>query len=130
MGLQVAYLFADEDGETHFADLDLVAHIQPAESTVSLFVIPTTSMSYVEYPAGELEIMPGFHPTPSRHFITPLRGAFEVTTTTGERRVIRQGDWILFDDMDSKGHTTKGVGADRRINLLINIADEWKVPRS
>ena len=128
MGLRVTHLFADEHGETHFADLDLAADIHPAESPVSLFVIPTTSMSYVEYPAGETEIMAGFHPTPSRHFITPLQGAFEVTTSTGERRLFQQGDWILFDDMESKGHTTKGVGADRRINLLVNVADEWTAP--
>ena len=132
MALRVVHLFGSDDGETHFGDLTLEADSRPPGSTVSVFTIPTLKITYAEYPDDQpnREVIPGFHATPSRHFITPLRGAFEVTTTTGESRQLHQGDWILFDDIGSKGHLTKRIGSDRRVNLVIEIADGWTLPSS
>ena len=51
-----------------------------------------------------------------------------MTTTTGESKVLRPGEWLLADDLDSKGHLTRGVGSERRVNLAIGIADGWELP--
>lgn len=127
MGLMCAHLFADGDGETHFVDVEL-----PTEpvggSPVAVLMVPTQKMTYTEYPTERPEIMPGFHTAPARQFIVSLRGGFEVTTTTGESRVVQHGDWIFFDDLGSKGHVTKEVGTEPRINLVLEVADDWAFP--
>jgi hypothetical protein len=44
----------------------------------------------------------GLHTAPRRQVVAVLRGALEVTTTTGESRCLRAGDCLLADDVDSK----------------------------
>ena len=62
------------------------------------------------------------------HLVVCLRGGFEVTTTTGESTTIGPGDWFFSDDLGSKGHMTKAVGPERRVNLVIGLPTEWKFP--
>ena len=129
MALEVAHLFGDADGETHFAVVELPADFAPPGSTVSCCFVPVTHMTYVEYPDEASEVIPGLHPAPARQFILPLQGGFEVTPTAGEPRVFRAGDWILFDDVGSRGHLTRGLEGPPRINLVLQIEDGWAMPR-
>ena len=97
-------------------------------SGIARFEIPTTTMLYVEYPVGEVEISPGFHCAPRRQLVHCLQGSFEVTASSGQSEVFRRGDWLFADDVVGKGHTTRGVGEERRVNLVIGVADEWVPP--
>jgi hypothetical protein len=127
MGLNYVHLYATPDGETHFVDRVLPTKPAP-DGSVAHLSVPTTSMGYVEYPEGPKEIMPGFHETPSRQFITPLQGGFHTRVTDGEARVIEAGDWILFDDIGSKGHLTTGLPGVPRINLILGVPADWVPP--
>jgi hypothetical protein len=128
VSLNVTRIWADADGETHLTDLELPTSEPAAAWEVARLQIPTTTMIYVEYPPGELEISPGFHRAPRRQLVHCLQGAFEVATTSGQRRLISRGDWIFADDVEGKGHTTRGVGADRRVNIAIGVPDDWVPP--
>jgi hypothetical protein len=129
MALRIVHLHADADGETHFTDVVLEAASAPGGS-VSVLSVPTKKLTHAEYDdgAGGDEVIPGYHATPARHFITPLRGGFEVTTTTGATRRFLPGDWIFFDDIGSRGHLTRRIGSERRVNLIVEVADEWRPP--
>jgi hypothetical protein len=85
-------------------------------------------MIYVEYPSDRAEIIPGFHCAPRRQLVLCLEGAFEVVPTSGGSKLFRKGDWFLADDVGSKGHITRGVGSDRRVNLAIGIDSAWHLP--
>jgi hypothetical protein len=85
-------------------------------------------MIYVEYPSGRAEIMPGFHCAPRRQLVLCLQGAFEVVSTSGDSRLFQPGDWLLADDVGTKGHLTKGLGPERRVNLAIGIDSAWRLP--
>jgi hypothetical protein len=128
MALSAAWLFADENGETHFRDLEIEVPSDPAAGGVAHLSVPTMSTLYVEYPVDRSEMVPGLHPAPQRQFVLSLRGAFEIQTSTGDSRVFRPGDWCLVDDVGSRGHTTKQVGSDRRVNVFIVMDPDWKVP--
>jgi hypothetical protein len=132
MGLRFAHLHGGDDGETRFADVELPTVNHPDSGTVAVVRVPLRGFTYAEYldADDEREMIPGLHATPSRHFITPMQGGFEVVTSTGDSRSFGPGDWILFDDIGSKGHLTKRVGAERRVNLVIEVADEWSIPTS
>jgi hypothetical protein len=127
MGLKYVHLYATPDGETHFADRELPTRPAP-DGSVAHLAVPTTSMGYVEYPAGPVEIWPGFHGAPARQFITPLQGGFRTKVTDGDERVIDTGGWIFFDDLDSRGHVTVGLDGAARINLILGVPADWSPP--
>jgi hypothetical protein len=85
-------------------------------------------MIYVEYPEDNVEIVPGFHCAPRRQFVLCLEGAFEVVSTSGDSHLFQPGAWLLADDLGSKGHLTRGVGPNRRVNLAIGIDWAWRLP--
>lgn len=126
MTIEVTHLFADPQGETHLATIALPTRVSESGVGLSRIEIPTTTAIFVEY----LDAFPdhGLHCAPRRQFAQCLRGAFEVTTTTGESKVLGPGEWLLADDLDSKGHLTRGVGSESRVNLAIGIADGWELP--
>jgi hypothetical protein len=134
MGFRFTHLCGDAAGETFFVDVELpgssAVPVGSVESSVTVVNLPVTSMIHTEYPEGPNELVPGLHATGARHFVVPLRGSFELTTSTGESRVLHAGDWALIDDTGSKGHLTKGVGTERRVNLIVHVAEEWEVPQA
>jgi hypothetical protein len=125
MGLRFVHVFGDEHGETHFSDVELPAPPAPGSESVSFLQLPIERMGYAEYPAERDEIMPGFHETPGRHFIVPLRGGFQTWVTDGSTRTFTLGDVVFFDDLESKGHLTKQLPGEPRINLVLNVPDDW-----
>ena len=128
MSLTVTRIFADDEGETHLADIVVPTEGGSGHSGTARAELPTTTMIYVEYPPGEIEIIPGYHCAPRRQLVLCLSGGFEVTTTSGDSRVFRPGDWMLADDLDSKGHLTRGVGEEPRKVMAVGLAGEWSLP--
>jgi hypothetical protein len=128
MGLKITRVFGDEDGETHLADIELSTEAVPSANGVATVVIPTTSLVYAEYPEDGVEMIPGFHCAPRRQFVISLEGAFEVTSTSGDVKRFQPGDWLLADDVDTRGHITKGIGTEPRVNLVIAIESGWSLP--
>src|SRR5689334_837628 len=116
MGFRFTHLCSDASGETRFVDVELAgssaAPVTSVATSVTATKLPVTSMMYTEYPEEPNELVPGLHATGARHFVVALQGSFELTTSTGESRVLRPGDWALIDDTGSKGHLTKGVGTE------------------
>jgi hypothetical protein len=132
MGFRFTHLRGDARGETVFADVEIEGIAASPQSSIGTAVdavrVPATSITYTEYPEGVTELVPGLHATGARHFVTPIRGSFELTTSRGDRRVLTPGDWALIDDTGTTGHLTRGVGDERRVNLIIHVPDEWPVP--
>ena len=128
--MKVTRVHGRADGETTLTEVDLETSRDPANRGLAHLVIPTTTMVYAEYPIDQVEMMPGFHCAPRRQFVLSLQGQFEVTTTTGQSKLFGPGDWLLADDVGSKGHRTKGVGDQPRLNLIIGIDPGWQMPGS
>jgi uncharacterized cupin superfamily protein len=68
------------------------------------------------------------HVAPRRAFIVVLGGALEVVSSRGEQVVLQPGDVLLADDMDSKGHISRDVGAEPLTMMTIGIGSEWEGP--
>ena len=128
MGLKYARVFGDDDGETHFADVELPTGPAPGAGSVAYLMLPVERMGYAEYPADQEEIMVGFHVTEGRQFIMPLRGGFETWVSDGTSRKFTVGDLVFFDDLGSKGHLTKQLPGEARINLILSMGDDWVSP--
>jgi hypothetical protein len=127
--LKLVRVYADEAGDTHLADID----VPDAEDVgggvaglLSLGDIPATTMS-LSQSAGHRADM-DFHTPGRRQLVAFLRGALEVTTTTGETRRLEAGDCLLADDVDSKGHISRDVGEEPWSTLVVGIGPEWVGP--
>jgi len=121
----------DDHGDTHLTKLELQAIDNPGEGARrvrGLLGIPAVSLGIVEL----VERMPGheLHPAPERRLLALLRGEYEIITSTGESCLVRAGDCLLADDVDSNGHRTREVGDERVMMVSVQIPDDWECPES
>lgn len=122
-------VYGDEAGETHLAPIDLPVldvHSEGVARLRGLIDIPATSAGVIEL----LETTPSqdLHPAPARRLLVFLRGETEIRTTTGERLILRAGDCLLADDVESKGHYTTDIGTEPRTMVSIGIDPAWQLP--
>jgi hypothetical protein len=128
--LNITRVLADERGQTRFADVVLPSLPDPGDGVggrrLSLRDIPTTTMNVNEMldAIGTVDA----HVAPRRQMIVVLRGAFEITTSLGERRRFERGDCLLADDVVGEGHRFDDVGDELLATLAIGIAETWAAP--
>jgi hypothetical protein len=126
----VTRVVADEHGQTHFVDVVLPPLPNPGDGVGgrrrSLRDIPTTTMNVNEMldPIGTVDA----HVAPRRQMIVVLRGAFEITTSLGERKRFERGDCLVADDLEGEGHRFDDIGDEPLATLAIGIAEAWEAP--
>ena len=59
-----------------------------------------------------------------------LRGELEIVTSLGRRERLRPADFLLADDIGSKGHISRDVGEEPLMLMAIGIGSDWKGPRT
>jgi len=113
-------LFTDDQGETHFEDLQsTLARLDFAYGMPPLFVseeIAAQASSFFGAPSGWES---DWHPSSGRHLFAVLTGAWEVTASDGETRTFSKGDVLLVEDTTGKGHTSKVISEEESLSLLI-----------
>jgi hypothetical protein len=106
--MQYARLYATEDGETHFEDIDISLSPVDLAPPAPLFNVSSSqecdAFSFVHLPAGWYGEA---HPAPRRLLWVLLDGDLEVQTSDGEARRFTQGDVLLADDTTGKGHVSR-----------------------
>jgi hypothetical protein len=127
MSINVTHLYGDEDGETHLSDIELLVDDTPAVPGGAGMVhleLPATTAILTEYLKKDYapEVL---HCAPRPQLVLCLQGSFEVTTTSGDTRQFGPGDWMLADDVGSKGHITRTVGDGPRLGLAIGLPEGW-----
>jgi hypothetical protein len=118
-------LFADERGESHFAEVDV--DLEPAE-----FAPPAPLLHFAAlFPAtrcGFLCAPPEWdggipHPTPRRQLMGNLRGEYEVTASDGAVRRFPAGSVLLLEDTTGKGHASRIVSDEDVLIVAVALAD-------
>lgn len=104
-------LFADADGESRWADVDVKlverSFAPPAQKIEISEAEPAKRLMFLRLRAGWDEPI---HPTPVRQRLICLSGAVRVTASDGEAREIRKGDVWHMEDKTGKGHHTCVIG--------------------
>jgi hypothetical protein len=113
--VQYFRIYADEQGESHFEDLDIELHALPNGSAYS-DLVPATGVIFRRTPADQYA---DWHPAPRRQFVITLSGEAEIEASDGEIRHIGPGTIMLAEDTTGKGHITRGVGTQERISIFI-----------
>jgi uncharacterized cupin superfamily protein len=119
----IARIHADGAGVTHLQPLQLPAD---AGGTMRALQLPATGVGIHEL-SGSAPAA-GFHSTSPRKLIAVLRGAFQITTSDGDRRRFGPGDCLLTDDLDSDGHAFEDVGDEPLHTIIVELGDDWRHP--
>jgi hypothetical protein len=122
-------VYGDDAGETHLATIELPVldvHSEGVARIRGLIDIPAITAGVVEL----LEPTPSqdLHPAPERRLLVFLRGETEIRTTSGDHLILRAGDCLLADDVDTKGHYTTDIGAEPRTMVSISLHPDWLSP--
>jgi hypothetical protein len=112
-------VYADEHGESHFGDLEMV--FGDAGTTGHLSEeIPAKAVIFRKNDPGYDHT---WHTAPRRQFIVLLDGAIKIKTSDGSRRTFQGGEVLLMEDTQGKGHRTRNVEARERRSVFI-VLDE------
>ena len=113
--MKVTRVYADERGETHFADVDLALRDAGAIGRLSE-PVPARHVVFRETDPGYDY---DWHVAPDRQFIVLLDGAIEIEVSDGAKRVFRGGEILPMEDTSGKGHRTRHVEPRRRRSVFI-----------
>ena len=106
-------LYADGEGESHFEDIEFdMASMQFAPPAPALDVsdpIETTNVSWMRFPEGWHDAA---HLPPRRPLFIVAAGEIEVSTSTGQARIFKPGDFLLGEDITGKGHGARALNGE------------------
>ena len=115
--MHIHNLYADENGESHFRDVEVDWAKNQGHSQLSER-IPATGIIF-RRTAGDYNL--DWHCAPRRQYIVNLDAAVQVRASDGEVRIIKAGEIFLVEDTYGKGHLSAAVDGKERHSLFIPI---------
>ena len=120
--MKVTRVYADAQGETHFADLEIPLQSAGEIGRLSAPIPARSVILRQNDPGYDYD----WHHAPARQFIVLLDGAIELEVSDGERRVLRGGEILLMEDLTGKGHRTRHLEPRERNSVFI-VLDEHAI---
>ena len=122
--MKLTLIYAGDDGESHFEDLDLPLDMSQRRATSD--AIPATQ---VAYGLSQTMLPPqDWHHAPRRQLVTLLTGAMEIEVGDGTKRHFAVGESFIADDLSGRGHLTRDL--EGPVNLLyVHLPDELDFSR-
>jgi len=117
LGIRIHNLYCDEQGESHWRDIQ-IDWAEETEAGKLSVRMPATGVIFRQTPA---EHDRPWHPAPRRQYIINLDAGVELTASDGESRVIGAGEVILVEDITGKGHLSKSVNNQMRHSIFVPI---------
>ena len=118
-------LYTDEDGETHFEDLEAtlapVNFAPPAAPLNIAQFLPAVQCFWVGASVGWSGTQS--HPSPQRQIFCTLEGEYQVTASDGGVRRFPRGSVLLLEDTWGKGHSTEITSPSDVLVFAVQLAD-------
>ena len=115
--MRIHNLYTDENGESHFRDIE-VEWVETRRGSKLSKRFPATGVIFRE---TEAEHNVDWHPAPRRQYIVNLDAGVKITASDGESRFIAAGDVILVEDTTGKGHLSDHIEGKIRHSLFIPL---------
>ena len=117
-------IWADEDGESHLADMDLnfepAGFLPPASPVLLTATWPAAGYHFALVPAGWRA---DWHPAPGRELVVYLAGNGSVQASDGSTRLLAPGTILLVEDTTGRGHITAVTGAEEMFVVIVTLPD-------
>jgi hypothetical protein len=117
--MRVTRLYAGQDGESHFEEIDIDSELRTSPTGVVAQVSPPLELTHLalrEVVTEASDTEP--HVAPESLLIVTLTGTAEVTVSDGETRIFGPGSAVLVQDTFGKGHITNRIGTETRRTLV------------
>jgi hypothetical protein len=115
--MKIHHLYTDDQGASHFEDLEITYPIAQRASRLSER-LPATGIIFREVPATyNLD----WHTAPRRQYMINLDNGVQMTASDGETRIINAGEVILVEDVTGKGHQSKAINGQVRHCIFVPI---------
>jgi hypothetical protein len=115
-------LFADEQGESHFEDIEIelaaTDYAPPAPPLALSSFTPATQFGFMHAPASWSS---EWHPSAARNIFFVLSGKWEVTASDGETRRFAAGSGLLVEDTIGNGHASRVLGGADSLAVMVQL---------
>jgi hypothetical protein len=115
--MRIHNLYEDENGESHFRDIEVEWAEERGASQYSA-LLPATGIIFRKT-SGDYDL--DWHPAPRRQYIINLDAGAKLTASDGESRIIAAGEVILVEDISGKGHLSQSVGGQLRLSIFVPV---------
>lgn len=115
--MKITKIFCDENGESHFKDLEIPLVDQGEIG----FLSEDITVKKLQFRVVSADYDYDFHCAPQKQYIVLLNGGVEIETSLGEIRKFRTGEILLVEDISGKGHKTKNLERKERTSLFIHL---------
>lgn len=115
--MKITRIFSDEEGESHFEDLEIPLIDQGEIGYLS----ENFEVKKLQFRKVSADYNYDFHHAPQKQFIVLLNGGVEIETSLGELRRFQTGEILLVEDTVGKGHKTRNLEKKERTSLFIHL---------
>jgi hypothetical protein len=113
-------IYADDQGESHFEDVDVsLSLVEVAPGISPLFASAFEEASRYGFLRAEPGWSEDWHAAPQRQFLVYLAGVTEFRVSDGEVRRLGAGTILLAEDTLGKGHISEVVGEEGVVAVLV-----------
>jgi hypothetical protein len=119
--MTITHLFTGADGKIHVETIDAKLTHQTACGELS-DVVPVKGLVCKRTPPSYDY---AFHSASVRQYVVILSGRAELELRDGTKIPIAPGHILLAEDVTGQGHITRGVGAEDRLSLFVQLADKY-----
>lgn len=115
--VKVTRLYCDNNGETHFEDVEM--ELKDAGRIGMLSdPVPSTGVIF-RHTGGDYDY--DWHNAPARQYVVMLDGRVELEASDGEKRVLGTGEILLVEDTWGRGHRSRSLDNEPRRSLFITL---------
>jgi quercetin dioxygenase-like cupin family protein len=111
-------LYSGEDQQSHLEELKMSFTPGPIADQTALQ--PATGVIFTRMAPGAFV---DWHNAPRRQYVITLAGGVEIGLGDGTTHRFGPGEGILAEDLTGKGHTTRAVGDEARIMMIIPLKE-------
>ncbi len=115
--MQIIRIYADESGESHFAELAFPLHDHGEIGRLSERIAATGVIIRETPPTYDFD----WHNAPQRQIVVLLTGSIEIEASDGAKRQMHAGDLLFAEDTTGRGHRTRTLGGVTRTSLFITL---------
>ena len=115
--MKITRIFSDENGESHFEDLEIPLVDQGEIG----FLSEDINVKKLQFRTVSADYDYDFHCAPQIQYIVLLDGGVEIETSLGEVRQFETGKILLVEDISGRGHKTKNLVKKQRTSLFIHL---------
>jgi hypothetical protein len=99
-------VYATADGESHFDEVEIPTSSRQVHPDAAAFEVSAkyaaSGIRFTHIPAGARQV--DWHTVPERVLTVRLDGSADYQTSDGDQRRVPAGGFVLFEDVDGKGH--------------------------